>query len=206
MNLAPDFDEFLASLTAHGVEFLNGSRLLAALRAFGFPAESLTPADVADGRRMLQMGIEPIQIHVMSANLPPPMRDVIRQCLEKDRTSITRNQAVLSSSSSGGSATSTQSARAGRDAFDRRRGRSCDLMVAGYSVEGESFRAEKPKLVSDTRFASRPRPPSRDIALHPDGQRFAVAPVPEGETSTRLDKVVFIFNFFDELRRIAPGK
>ena len=95
MNLAPDFDEFLASLTAHGVEFLivgayalafhgaprftgdldvfvrptieNGSRLLAAVRAFGFTAESLTPADVADGRRMLQMGIEPIQIHVMSA-------------------------------------------------------------------------------------------------------------------------------------------
>ena len=95
MNLAPDFDEFLASLIAHGVEFLivgayalafhgaprftgdldvfvrptieNGSRLLAAVRAFGFAAESLTPADVADGRRMLQMGIEPIQIHVMSA-------------------------------------------------------------------------------------------------------------------------------------------
>ena len=95
MDLAPDFDEFVASLTAHGVEFLivgayalafhgaprftgdldvfarptleNGARLLAAIRAFGFPAEGLNPADVADGRRMLQLGIEPIQIHVMSA-------------------------------------------------------------------------------------------------------------------------------------------
>ena len=80
------------------------------------------------------------------------------------------------------------------------------LMVAGFSVEGESFRAEKPKFVSEARFASRPRAPSRDIALHPDGQRFAVAPVPDTETSRRLDKAVFIFNFFDELRRIAPAR
>jgi serine/threonine-protein kinase len=80
------------------------------------------------------------------------------------------------------------------------------LMVAGYSVEGESFRADKPKLVSDTRFAVRPRPPSRDVALHPDGQRFAVAPLPDTNASARLDKVVFVFNFLDELRRIAPAK
>ena len=79
------------------------------------------------------------------------------------------------------------------------------LMVAGYSVEGESFRAEKPRPVSDTRFGVRPRGPSRDIAVHPDGQRFAMSPVPDEDNATRLDKVVFIFNFFDELRRIAPA-
>ena len=95
MDLAPDFDEFIESLTAHGVEFVivgayalafhgaprftgdldvlvrptieNGARLLAAVRAFGFPVSELQPEDVTDGRRMLQMGVEPVQIHVMSA-------------------------------------------------------------------------------------------------------------------------------------------
>jgi hypothetical protein len=95
MNLAPDFDEFIASLIAHGVEFVivgayalafhgaprftgdldvlvrptveNASRLLAALAAFGFPAVELQPEDIVASNRMLQMGEEPVQIHVMSA-------------------------------------------------------------------------------------------------------------------------------------------
>jgi hypothetical protein len=95
MDLAPDFDEFVGSLNAHGVEFVivgayalafyghprfagdldilirptrdNAARLLAALDAFGFPAEGLTPDTLADRRRMLQMGVPPVQIHVMSA-------------------------------------------------------------------------------------------------------------------------------------------
>jgi hypothetical protein len=41
--------------------------------------------------------------------------------------------------------------------------------------------------------------------LHPDGERFAVAAMPETQTTTKSDKVVFVFNFFDELRRIAPA-
>ena len=95
MELAPDFDEFIASLTAHGVEFVvvgayalafhgaprftgdldvlvrptveNAARLLVALEAFGFSVKELTPEAVADRRRMLQMGVPPVQIHVMSA-------------------------------------------------------------------------------------------------------------------------------------------
>lgn len=95
MELAPDFDEFIESLIAHGVEFIvvgayalafhgaprftgdldilvrpaldNASRLLAALEAFGFPAAELSPEAIADRRRMLQMGVPPVQIHVMSA-------------------------------------------------------------------------------------------------------------------------------------------
>ncbi|HTI42859.1 MAG TPA: protein kinase [Vicinamibacterales bacterium] len=80
------------------------------------------------------------------------------------------------------------------------------LMVASYSVGGDSFRADKPTLVSKAQFTRRPRAPSRDIALHPDGQRFAIAAAPSEDTSARLDKAVFVFNFFDELRRIAPPK
>ena len=79
------------------------------------------------------------------------------------------------------------------------------LMVVRYSAEGGVFRADRPELVSETRFVTRPRAPSRDIALHPDGQRFAIAAAPPEETITRLDKVVFVLNFLDELRRIAPA-
>jgi hypothetical protein len=95
MDLAPDFDEFIGSLIAHGVEFLivgayalafhgaprytgdidilirpaldNASRTLAAIAAFGFPAADLTAGDLIDSRRMLEMGVEPVQIHVMSS-------------------------------------------------------------------------------------------------------------------------------------------
>ena len=95
MEVAPDFDEFIACLTAHGVEFVvvgayalayhgaprftgdldilvrptveNASRLLNALEAFGFPIQELTPQAVADTRRMIEMGVPPVQIHVMSA-------------------------------------------------------------------------------------------------------------------------------------------
>jgi hypothetical protein len=95
MELAPDFDEFIGSLIAHGVEFVvvgayalafhgaprftgdldilvrpsleNAARVLEALEAFGFPVPDLTPEAIADRRRMLQMGVPPVQIHLMSA-------------------------------------------------------------------------------------------------------------------------------------------
>lgn len=95
MDLAPDFDEFIGSLTAHGVEFLivgayalafhgaprytgdldilvrptldNGQRLLDAVRAFGFPVDVLTPVDIVSGKKLIEMGLEPVQIHVMSS-------------------------------------------------------------------------------------------------------------------------------------------
>jgi hypothetical protein len=103
MDLAPDFEEFIASLIAHGVEFLivgayalafhgaprftgdldvlvrpteeNASRVLAAIRAFGFPVTDLRPQDIVDARRMLQMGEQPVQIHVMSAISGVPWDD-----------------------------------------------------------------------------------------------------------------------------------
>ncbi len=79
------------------------------------------------------------------------------------------------------------------------------IMVLPYAVEGASFRAGKPAVWSQTPIAARPRQPSRDIDLHPDGERFAIAPSAI-DTLGKQDKVVFVFNFFDELRRIAPAK
>jgi hypothetical protein len=43
-----------------------------------------------------------------------------------------------------------------------------------------------------------------DVYLHPDGDRFALAIAPDTRAA-KQDKVNFIFNFFDELRRIAPA-
>ena len=77
------------------------------------------------------------------------------------------------------------------------------LMVASYTAEGESFNADKPRVWSERRFMPLPR--QRSFDLHPDGERFVVAAAPEGDSALKQDKLVFIFNFFDELRRIAPA-
>jgi hypothetical protein len=45
----------------------NAKRVLAAVRAFGFPALELDAEAMIDPRGILQMGVEPVQIHVMSA-------------------------------------------------------------------------------------------------------------------------------------------
>ena len=79
------------------------------------------------------------------------------------------------------------------------------IMKASYSVEGDSFKADKPEPWSAATFTSRPRAPSRDLDLHPDGQRLAIAP---GQTAAnaKVDKVVLVFNFFDELARLTSAK
>lgn len=94
MDLAPDFDEFCALLLARGVEFAivgayalayhgaprftgdldvlvrptlaNGQRVLEAIAAFGFPTAALTPADIASEHKVIEMGVVPVQLHVMS--------------------------------------------------------------------------------------------------------------------------------------------
>jgi len=78
------------------------------------------------------------------------------------------------------------------------------FMVAAYTVEGDSFRAGKPSLWSEGRLVQRPR--QRAFDLHPDGERLALAAASDAQSTAKQDKVVFIFNFFDELRRLAPRK
>jgi eukaryotic-like serine/threonine-protein kinase len=77
------------------------------------------------------------------------------------------------------------------------------IMVAPYTVQADSFRAEKPRLWSEGRY--QPRGPSRMFDLHPDGERVALAPAAQTSDVTGQKSVVFIFNFFDELRRVAPA-
>ena len=47
-----------------------------------------------------------------------------------------------------------------------------------------------------------PQTGQRSFDLHPDGERVAVAPE-LGSFDRPQDRLVFVFNFFDELRRMA---
>jgi serine/threonine-protein kinase len=73
------------------------------------------------------------------------------------------------------------------------------IMVVPYTVEGDKIQAGKARVWSEQRVAATG---NTTLGLHPDGQRFAVTNVRESEASQ--DKVVFILNFFDYLRQIAP--
>lgn len=89
MDLAPDFDEFCGLLNDHAVEFVivsayalafhgaprftgdldvfvrptedNGQKLIRAIRAFGFPTDAFSAADIAAGQKIIQMGVEPVR-------------------------------------------------------------------------------------------------------------------------------------------------
>ena len=100
--------------------------------------------------------------------------------------------------------TSPKFARNGKDLFyfdvpdDR-------IMVASYSVKGDSFIADKPRTWS-----------SRSVALilsgavgaqydvSPDGKRIAVATYAGGSTQQDAGHVIFLENFIDELQRRGP--
>jgi hypothetical protein len=78
------------------------------------------------------------------------------------------------------------------------------IMVADYRVVGDAFQRDTPRSWSRPRFLLRGARTSYD--LHPDGNRFALAVAPEVSESAKRDELVFVFNFFDELRRLVPVK
>jgi serine/threonine-protein kinase len=72
------------------------------------------------------------------------------------------------------------------------------LLAVSYSVNDESFVAEKPRVWIDKLGGT-------DWDLGPDGRRVAVVtPVAATETPKPDHEVTFLFNFFDELRRRMP--
>jgi serine/threonine protein kinase/Tol biopolymer transport system component len=73
------------------------------------------------------------------------------------------------------------------------------IMAVSYTVKGEVFVPEKPRVWVSKLGGS----PAFDLA--PDGKRIAVVtPVESAEAPKQEHDVVFIENFFDELRRRAP--
>jgi serine/threonine-protein kinase len=79
------------------------------------------------------------------------------------------------------------------------------MMSVPYRAQGDSFQADKPVVWLNARVTARPRPPSRDLDLHPDGRRVVIGSSDE-QSALQQNRVVFVFNFLDELKRIAPGK
>ena len=75
------------------------------------------------------------------------------------------------------------------------------IMVVPYTVAGEAFQAEKPRVWSETRVQVRPST-GGSFDLHPDGERVVMAPATAATAGPT--HVTLIFNFFDELRRLAP--
>ena len=79
------------------------------------------------------------------------------------------------------------------------------IMVVAFSVDGSSFHPEKPRPWSERNFAISTAW-TGGFDIHPDGDRFALATIPESQTPVKQDRVIFLFNFFDELRRIVATK
>jgi len=77
------------------------------------------------------------------------------------------------------------------------------VMFAPYAVVGDSFRADRPQIWSPTGIRGA-RIGNSAYDLHPDGKRLAAAAA-QDQGSGVQDKVVFVFNFADYLRKIAPG-
>jgi Tol biopolymer transport system component len=83
-------------------------------------------------------------------------------------------------------------------------GSSAMVMTVPYTVQADSFRADAPRLWSKTPVRSMRN--DRPFDLHPDGRRLAMAAVPGADKRERLSHAILLFNFFDELRRVAPVK
>ena len=73
-----------------------------------------------------------------------------------------------------------------------------EIMTLSYEVIDASFRAAAPRLWSPHHFMRRGR--NRMFALHPDGERFAVAPASPTPADATHRQVTFVFNFSSGLR------
>jgi serine/threonine-protein kinase len=79
------------------------------------------------------------------------------------------------------------------------------IMAASYSVKGDSFVADKPRLWSEKPITGIVNN-VKNVDLAPDGKRI-VALISAGEdkgAQEAQNHVTFLLNFFDELRRRAP--
>jgi serine/threonine-protein kinase len=73
------------------------------------------------------------------------------------------------------------------------------IVIVSVSTTGGDLRPGKPTVFGEARLAS---PVAKSFDVHPDGERVLILAAPEAAaTATRA---VFIVNFVDQLRRIAP--
>ena len=80
------------------------------------------------------------------------------------------------------------------------------IMVAVYAVKGDSFVADKPRLWSEKQIGGLPNA-ARNVDIAPDGKRIvALMPVETPEAQKAQSHVIFLENFFDEVRRRAAAQ
>ena len=91
--------------------------------------------------------------------------------------------------------------RNGHELFFWQTGPNHGLMVAAYRVRGDSFLADKPRVWSDHGITGFSTTRSYDPA--PDG-KHVVALVPADSPNVPRNHVIFLLNFFDDLRRRVP--
>jgi serine/threonine-protein kinase len=74
------------------------------------------------------------------------------------------------------------------------------VMVAAYTVKGDSFVADKPRVWSEKRIANVGINANYDLA--PDSKRIAaLMPAETPQAQQAQNHVIFLENFFDEVRR-----
>jgi serine/threonine-protein kinase len=78
------------------------------------------------------------------------------------------------------------------------------IMAAAYTVKGDSFVADTPRVWSDRQLGGPNQ--FRNVDISPDGKRLAaLMPAAESRGAQQAQNhVVFLENFFDELRRRVP--
>ena len=79
------------------------------------------------------------------------------------------------------------------------------IMVVSYSAKGDSFQAEKPRVWSEKRLPDFGLVGLGSYDVAPDGKRIAtLMPAETPEDQRAQNHVIFLENFFDELRRRVP--
>lgn len=78
------------------------------------------------------------------------------------------------------------------------------IMVAAYTINGDSFVADKPRLWSSVQLAN-PSIVGVNYAVDPEGKRIvALVPTEARDEERAQSHVIFLENFFDEVRRRVP--
>jgi serine/threonine-protein kinase len=94
--------------------------------------------------------------------------------------------------------------RDGRELFYRTADQH--IMVVAYTVKGDVFVADKPRLWTERRLADTPLV-GRNLDVAPDGKRFVVMmPAGASDEQKAQNHVTFLQNFADEVRRRVGGR
>jgi Tol biopolymer transport system component len=95
--------------------------------------------------------------------------------------------------------------RNGRELFFRSNDNR--IMVAAYTVKGDSFVADKPRVWSEKRLADFGTVGIANYDLAPDGKRVvALMPAESAQGQQAQSHVIFLMNWFDEVRRRVPAE